>query len=135
MKFSDTLATLQYMGGTIPNHFSMLLYGIYAWQDYYEALDCNKIRAEKFPNLAPFKIRPYDNAIVDMIYVHSICILIYFGAKLLSKKNDYASYVKTTLKVFRITVYFMGFMKVILSALQPLTEDEKMCGTMSVDDG
>ena len=54
---------------------------------------------------------------------------------MLSKKNDYASYVKTTLKVFRITVYFLGFMKVILSNLQPLTEDEKMCATMSVDNG
>ena len=116
MKFTDTLATLQYMGGTVPNHFSMLLYGIYAWSHYWKDLDCNEIRKKLFPHMEEFQIRNYD-AILDMIYVHSICIIIFFIGKLLSKKNDYASYLKTTLKVIRITVYFMGFMKVILNNL------------------
>ena len=93
------------MGGTTPNHFSMLLYGLYSWYYYRLDIDCNKERGKMFPELTHFHIRSWD-AIIEMVYVHTICIVMYFVGKLLSKKNDYASYIKTTLKVIRITVYF-----------------------------
>ena len=130
MKFKDTLATLQYMGGTMPNHISMLLYAGYAWEFYYKDIDCNEIRAREFPNLPVLKLDSY-KCIYDMIITHALCIALYFLGKLLSKNNDYSSYFKTLLIAIRIFIYFAGFMGIVLGDVQIETKDTYLCAHMS----
>ena len=104
------------MGGTVPNHVAMLIYGIYVLKYYLYGLDCNQIRAKVFPELTEFKIRSYIEIKV-MVGAHIACIVIYFTSKLLSKKNDYVSYFKTFMITFRILIFFFAFMRIILGDL------------------
>ena len=82
MLFNDPLAILQYLGGPIPNHLSMIFYAYYIYTDAYQnMMTCQ----QQYPdvNIPEF----YD--VKWMIAAHMVHIVLHFIKKSLSKKDDF----------------------------------------------
>ena len=54
MKFTDPLASLQYMGGAIPIHFALCIYAFYVYFDAYKKTNCEPIR--EIPEFQPIEV-------------------------------------------------------------------------------
>ena len=111
MKFSDPLASLQYMGGAIPIHLSMSLYATFVYFISAKQIDCDKYSSQA---LSDFDENGDDDFqdVFNMLVVHIICFLLYLYKKALTKSSKEGKnlYAKVALQIISIIFYMGGYM-------------------------
>ena len=117
MKFSDPLASLQYMGGAIPIHISMSIYAAFVYFISAKNIDCEKYKDdlnESDHSLGDFDEKGTDDFedVFNMLVVHLICLVLFLYKKALSKsaKEGRNLYTKVALQIISIIFYMGGYM-------------------------
>ena len=125
MKFIDTLAILQYMGGVVPNHFGALIYGIFVYvvrpRDENSFLHLCKDLSEQDQVVLNIEDLQF------MMAAHVACIVFYVGKKYLSSKNDYSSYVKTYFTTIVTTLYMFSILNIQYYEITPRSPALDVC--------
>ena len=121
MKFTDPLASLQYMGGAIPIHFSLCIYASYVYFVAYRKTDCDPVKLvyEKDQLVLDDKgdliLDTYDD-IFTMFVIHLVCFVVFIVRDQITKehldRNPSLNYFKTLIKVISTTIYMYGFLKI-----------------------
>ena len=107
MLFNDPLAILQYLGGPVPNHLSMIMYASFIYfVDWDRLNDCTTDHPELKGKLQNFEDVKW------MIIAHSFNILLHFIKKSLSKKSDLTFYLRTFCTIVMFSTYMAAYLSV-----------------------
>lgn len=106
MKFTDTMSSFKYMGGSLPIHMAMLYYG---WLITHEGFPLVKLneeckRVKEVPKLD-------NDDIHNMMKAHMMCIFVICANKLLNFQTRIdASYLLVFLRYAYIFVYMLALL-------------------------
>ena len=107
MKFKDPLASMHFIGGTLPNHLAMMGFAIYVHS-------INTIDHRKDLNCAPgVNFEVYDEklrSVKIMIIAHVVYIILYLAKRGISKSNGMRAFLKINFDFVGIVVYFTSFL-------------------------
>ena len=125
MKFKDPLATLQYMGGSLPQHFSMLFYASYCWFYLRSDIECSNAIENKDKDSQDIRDNYVD--VLIMVIAHLMCINMFIMKKSFSKKSDFGAYMKTFCMIMGIFSYMGSILYIQAKYHHDLNDFEIAC--------
>jgi len=102
MKFSDPLASLNFLGGTFPVHMAMAVFSGYVWFFHIENINCENVTTSELLDIF--------SDVFWMFWAHVLYALFFLIKKSFSKTTDEGTYCKTLFSFFGIVVYLLAYM-------------------------
>ena len=102
MKFRDPLATLNFLGGSLPNHVAMAIFSGYSYYYHLEQINC--------PDVSLEDLDYQFDSIFGMFLAHALYVVLYTIKKCFSKQTDHGTYIKVFLVVISMGCYLAAYL-------------------------
>lgn len=122
MKFIDTMASFKYLGGALPMHVTMMIYGYLVYTKEYELIWINPDCTNELPKLSL-------EDVLYMMIAHSVCVFIMSFRRILGffqAKNCKAIYFQEILKITYVAVYLLAILYTQLQIMYKKQDNESI---------